>query len=97
MKSLYVQCPECGARLEIDPATGEVLSHKRQKMTEKTSLEERLKALKKEKEITEDIFSQQLQSLKEKEKLLEEKFKKAVQDSKEREEEEKPLRDIDLD
>jgi len=94
---LEVACPDCGAMLKIDAATGAVVSHTpapRKRTFE--DLETAAKAMRDQEERKESIFRQSLEAEKNKEDLLEKRFAEALRKAKDAPEG-KPLREFDLD
>jgi hypothetical protein len=92
-----VACPDCGAMLLLDRATGLVVSHTpapRKRMFE--DLETAAKAMREQDERKESIFRQSVDAEKNKADLLEKKFAEALRKAKDAPEG-KPLRDFDLD
>jgi len=92
-----VACPDCGAMLKIDAATGVLVSHTsapRKRMFE--DLETAAKAMREHGERTESIFRQSVDAEKNKADLLQKKFEEAMRKAKDAPEG-KPLREIDLD
>ena len=96
-KIFEVACPDCGAMLKIDAATGLLVSHTpapRKRMFE--DLETAAKAMREQDERKESIFRQSIDAEKNKEDLFEKKFAEALRKAKDAPEG-KPLRDFDLD
>lgn len=96
-KTFEVACPDCGAMLKIDAATGLVVTHTpapRKRMFE--DLETAAKAMREQEERKESIFRQSLDAEKNKTDLLEKKFAEALRKAKDAPEG-KPLREFDLD
>jgi recombinational DNA repair ATPase RecF len=94
---LEVACPDCGAMLRIDAATGLVVSHTsapRKRMFE--DLETAAKAMHEQNERKESLFRQSVEAEKNKEDLFEKKFAEALRKAKDAPEG-KPLREFDLD
>ena len=92
-----VMCPDCGAMLKIDAATGLVVSHTsapRKRMFE--DLEMAAQAMREHDERKESIFRQSVDAERNKADLLEKKFAEALRKAKDAPEG-KPLRDFDLD
>jgi len=92
-----VVCPDCGAMLKIDAATGLVVSHTpapRKRMFE--DLETAAQAMRDQDERKESIFRQSVEAEKNKEDLFEKKFAEALRKAKDAPDG-KPLRDFDLD
>jgi len=97
-KTFEVACPDCGAMLRIDAATGLVVSHTpapRKRMFE--DLETAAKAMREQDERKESIFRQSVDAEKNKADLMEKKFAEALRKAKDGPQEGKPLRDFDLD
>ena len=96
-KTFDVTCPDCGAVIKVDAATGLVVSHTsapRKRMFE--DLETAAKAMRERDERAESIFRQSVDAEKNKADLLEKKFAEALRKAKDAPEG-KPLRDFDLD
>jgi hypothetical protein len=92
-----VPCPDCGAMIKIDAATGHVISHTpapRKRTFE--DLETAAKAMRERDERAESIFRQSVDAEKNKADLLEKKFAEALRKAKDAPEG-KPLREFDLD
>ena len=82
-KVFEVACPDCGAMLRIDAASGLVISHTpapRKRMFE--DLETAAKALRDQEERKESIFRQSVDAEKNKADLLEKKFAEALRKAK---------------
>jgi hypothetical protein len=96
-KIFEVTCPDCGAMLRIDGATGLLVSHTsapRKRMFE--DLEAAAKAMREQDERKESIFRQSVDAEKNKADLLEKKFAEAMRKAKDAPEG-KPIREFDLD
>ncbi|HEY6488148.1 MAG: hypothetical protein WCC26_16180 [Terracidiphilus sp.] len=96
-KTFEVACPDCGAMLLIDAATGHLVSHTpapRKRTFE--DLEAAAKAMRERGERAESIFRQSVDAEKNKDDLLEKKFAEALRKAKDAPEG-KPLREFDLD
>ena len=96
-KTFEVACPDCGAMLRIDAATGLVISHTpapRKRMFE--DMEAAAQAMREREERTESIFRQSIDAEKNKADLLEKKFAEALRKAKDAPDV-KPLREFDLD
>ena len=96
-RMIEVACPDCGAILRIDAATGVLVSHTsapRKRMFE--DLEGAAKAMRDQDERKESIFRQSVEAEKNKADLLEKKFAEAMRKAKDAPEG-KPLREFDLD
>lgn len=97
VQTFEVACPDCGAMLKIDAATGLVVSHTpapRKRTFE--DLETAAKALREQEERKESIFRQSVDAERNKADLLEKKFAEALRKAKDAPEG-KPLREFDLD
>jgi hypothetical protein len=95
--TFQVPCPDCGAMILEDAATGLVISHTsapRKRMFE--DLETAAKAMREHDERKESIFRQSIDAEKNKEDLFEKKFAEALKKAKDAPEG-KPLREFDLD
>jgi hypothetical protein len=95
--TLEVACPDCGALMKIDAATGAVVSHTpapRKRTFE--DLETAAKAMREHDERKESIFRQSVDAERNKDDLLEKKFAEALRKAKDAPEG-KPLREFDLD
>jgi hypothetical protein len=93
-----VACPDCGAMLRVDAATGLLVSHTsapRKRMFE--DLETAAKAMREQDERKESIFRQSVEAHKNANDVLEKKFAEALRKAKETPDQGKPLRDFDLD
>jgi hypothetical protein len=96
-KTFEIACPDCGAMIKIDAATGLLLSHTsapRKRVFE--DLETAAQAMREQDERKEQIFRQSIEAEKNKEDLLEKKFAEALRKAKDAPEG-KPLREFDLD
>ena len=92
-----IACPDCGAMLRVDAATGVVVSHTsapRKRMFE--DLETAAHAMRAQEERKESIFRQSVDAEKNKADLMEKKFAEALRKAKDAPEG-KPLREFDLD
>jgi hypothetical protein len=96
-KIFEVACPDCGAMIQVDGATGLVVSHTpapRKRMFE--DLETAAKAMREQDERKESIFRQSVEAEKNKEDLFEKKFAEALRKAKDAPDGE-PFREFDLD
>jgi len=92
-----IVCPDCGAMLRVDAATGVVVSHTsapRKRMFE--DLETAAQAMRAQEERKESIFRQSVDAEKNKADLMEKRFAEALRKAKDAPEG-KPLREFDLD
>ncbi|MGP8227326.1 MAG: hypothetical protein ACLQGT_14385 [Terracidiphilus sp.] len=96
-KIFEVACPDCGAMLKMDAATGLVVSHTpapRKRMFE--DLETAAKAMREQDDRKESIFRQSVEAEKNKGDLFEKKFAEALRKAKDAPDG-KPFREFDLD
>ncbi|HWE85470.1 MAG TPA: hypothetical protein VG267_11030 [Terracidiphilus sp.] len=96
-QTFEVTCPDCGALIKIDAASGGVISHTpapRKRMFE--DLETAAKAMREHDERKESIFRQSVDAERNKADLLEKKFADALKKAKDAPDV-KPLREFDLD
>jgi acyl-CoA reductase-like NAD-dependent aldehyde dehydrogenase len=96
-KTIEAVCPDCGAILKIDAATGAVISHTpapRKRAFE--DLETAAQAMREQKERAQSVFRQSVEAEKNKEDLLAKKFAEALKKAKDAPDE-KILRVFDLD
>ena len=95
---LQIVCPDCSARLVVDKATGEVLSHQAHETPPAGGKElgELLEGLDREKEQAEDLFAREVAAHEDRDRLLEEKFKEAMKRAEE-DDGEPPPRPFDFD
>ena len=96
-KIFEIACPDCGAMLRVDAATGVVVSHTsapRKRMFE--DLETAAQAMRAQEERKESIFRQSVDAEKNKADLMEKRFAEALRKAKDAPEG-KPLREFDLD
>ncbi len=96
-KTFEIACPDCGAMLKIDAATGLVVSHTpapRKRMFE--DLETAAQAMRAQEERKESLFRQSVDAEKNKADLMEKRFAEALRKAKDAPDT-KPLREFDLD
>jgi hypothetical protein len=96
-KVFEIACPDCGAMIKVDAATGVVVSHTsapRKRTFE--DLETAAKAMREQGERTESIFRQSIEAEKNKEDIFEKRFAEALRKAKDAPDG-KPLREFDLD
>jgi hypothetical protein len=95
--TIEVECPACRARLKIDLALGQVISHELPpRSSESRDLQHASQLLEEEKARREALFQKSTEAEKTKPDLLERKFEEALRKSK-GEPVTRPHRDIDLD
>jgi hypothetical protein len=93
-----LRCPDCGAELVVDAATGEILAHKTPKtpLAGGKSLDTLFADLEAQKASAEDRFEREKAAFADRDRLLEEKFREAMKRAEE--EPDEPLRrPFDLD
>jgi hypothetical protein len=96
-KIFEIACPDCGAMIRVDAASGVVVSHTpapRKRTFE--DLETAAKAMREQDERKESIFRQSIEAEKNKEDIFEKRFAEALRKAKDAPDG-KPLRDFDLD
>jgi hypothetical protein len=92
-----VECPCCGARLDVDPQLGKVIAHEKPpKKASTVDLDRAAELLKAEEARRDALFNQSAEEMKTHAQLLERKFAAALEKTKD-EPNIKPIRDIDLD
>lgn len=98
-RTLRVGCPCCQARLVVDGATGEVLSHREHRAAAAggKSFDDLLNDLDSSKAEAESVFEREMDAMKDRDRLLEEKFRQALERAAESPEDEPPPRPFDLD
>jgi hypothetical protein len=98
LKPFDITCPDCGAILRVDPETRGILSHTpapRKRTFE--DFEAAAKAMREQDERKEDIFRQSVEAEKNKQQLFDKRFEEALRKAKESPDNERPLREFDLD
>lgn len=93
-----VSCPDCGAVLNIDPATRAIISHTpapRKRTFE--DLGAAARAVKEQEARRDSIFAQSVEAEKHRDDLLDKRFAEALKKAKESPITDRPLRDFDLD
>jgi hypothetical protein len=98
-EKLRLSCPDCGAELVVDAATGEVLSHRKAKQAPAAGkgFDELLQGLEQERSRADEIFERERAALKDRERLLDEKFREALKRAEEEPDTGRPARPFDLD
>jgi hypothetical protein len=92
-----VSCPDCGARLKIDPVTRAIIGHTA--APRKRTFEDfgdAARALREADARRDSIFAQAVDAQKNKDDLMSKKFAEAVKKAKEGSLTDRPLRDFDL-
>ncbi|MEM1180842.1 MAG: hypothetical protein AAGM22_21030 [Acidobacteriota bacterium] len=94
-----VACPDCGSELEIDAATGKVLSHRSKSKSRgpKADFDSLLAGIDDSKNRAEEIFRQELSALDDRDRVMEEKFKRALERAEEEDDGKAPERPWDFD
>ncbi len=96
--TVSITCPHCDAILEVDLDAGVVVRHHPpERKTPVHDLEARLKALEEEKARAADKMAEAFRAEEARESVMEDRFKKLLKEAEERPDEDRPLRDIDLD
>lgn len=91
-------CPHCGSTLRVDAEAGVVIDHTPPAShREKTDFDTRLKQMQEEKERASDRLAEAMRKEKSKERIMEDRFRELMDKAKESEDDEPPLKDIDLD
>ena len=96
---LTVTCPECGADLAVDRATGAVLHHRpaRRERDAEKDFDALLAGLDESKARAEEVFAREVSAHEDRDRLMEEKFREAMRRAEEEPDDEPPLRPWDLD
>jgi len=98
-RKLTVRCPECNSDLVVDVATGQILSHRRQKQPVGggKDFDALFQSLDEGKARAEDTFAREVAALKDRDRILEEKFREALRRAEEEPDDGPPPRPFDLD
>ena len=98
-RKLTLACPECGSRLVVDQATGEVLSHRApgSRPGGGKSFESLLDDLDRDRAEAEEVFAREVAALEDRDRLLEERFRAALENAGDLDEDEPPPRPFDYD
>lgn len=91
-KRIKVSCPCCHSELTVDPETGLVINHNRQKST--ASFDEALKRERDRRGKADDLFAQAFENERKRTSDLEKKFREAFDSQDELDD---PVRPFDLD
>jgi len=95
---LDVECPCCGAKLQVDPGTGFVLDHEKPKpKARKVDLGKAVKDLKKEAGKRSEVFQKHIDAQRKHDDLLDLKFDTLLKQQKDKKSTGPVIRDIDLD
>jgi hypothetical protein len=97
-RKLSLTCPDCGAEIVVDAATGAVLTHKKRKapLAGGHDFDALLKGLDEGKARAEELFEREKAAFADRDRLLEERFKEAMKRAEE-EPDLPPKRPFDLD
>jgi hypothetical protein len=96
-KTFTLECPCCGAALEIDAATGKILFSEESKKKQEFSFDGQLDRIRRQKEESEQRFSKVFQDEADRKKLLERKFEEARKKAQEDKSEARPRNPLDFD
>lgn len=96
---LHIRCPDCGAQLTVDAASGEILSHRSAKKPAAggKTLEGLFAEMEAGRSAAEERFAQEVAAQKDRDRLLAEKFEEAVKRAEEEPDDEPGPRPFDLD
>jgi hypothetical protein len=96
---LTATCPDCGATLTVDVATGTVLSHRPAAKAPAggKSFDELLAGIDEGKQRAEEVFARETAALKDRDRLMEERFREALKRAQESPDDEPPPRPFDFD
>jgi hypothetical protein len=96
---LTIRCPDCGADLTVDTATGQVLFHRKAKqpLAGGKDFDALLKGLDEGKARAEDVFSREVAAMKDRDRILEAKFREAMKRAEEEPDTGPPIKPFDLD
>ena len=96
---LSLRCPDCGADLTVDTATGQVLFHKKAKQPPAggKDFDALLRGLDQDKARAEDVFTREVAAMKDRDRILEERFREAMKRAEEEPDSGPPLKPFDLD
>lgn len=93
-----ITCPHCGSNLRIDADAGVVIDHTPPAVTrEKADFNARLREIEDEKKRASDRMAEAMRMEKSKSKIMEDRFRKLMEDAKGSDDDEPPIKDIDLD
>lgn len=95
---LTLRCPDCGADIKVDVASGTILSHRSPKPSGASKdFDALLAGIDDSKNRANEIFDQEVEALEHRERLLEEKFREAMERVEEEDDGSPPPRPWDLD
>jgi hypothetical protein len=95
---MTITCPHCGSNLTIDGEAGVVVDYRPPPVhSEKTDFDTRLKQIEEEKKRASDRMAEAMRMEKSKSRIMEDRFRKLMEDAKNSDDDEPPIRDIDLD
>jgi len=97
-KAISVTCPHCGSTLQVDTEAGVVVGHAPPPSTsEKVDFDTRLKQIEEEKQRASDRMEEAMRMEKDKERIMEDRFRKLLDEASKSDDDEPPIKDIDLD
>jgi uncharacterized Zn finger protein (UPF0148 family) len=97
-ESISITCPHCGSTLRVDAEAGVVIDHAPPpRTTEKTDFDTRLKQLEEEKQRASDRMDEAMRMEKDKERIMEDRFRELLDEAAKSDDDEPPIKDIDLD
>jgi hypothetical protein len=95
---ISITCPHCGSNLNIDGEAGVVIDHTPPAVpTESADFDARLKQMEDEKKRASNRMAEAMRMEKSKSRIMEDRFRKLMEDAKNSDDDEPPIRDIDLD
>jgi hypothetical protein len=97
-EAVKVTCPHCGSQLEVDSEAGVVVGHTPPVVQrEKVDFDAKLKEMEEQKRRASDRMAEAMRKEKSKERIMEDRFRKLMDEAKDSEDDQPPVRDIDLD
>ena len=96
-KTLQLDCPCCGAHLQIDAESSKVLFAEEAKATRQFSFDAQLEQIQKQKEQADQLFEKAFQNESEWRRTLERKFEEAQKRAREDKSDVKPRNPFDMD
>jgi hypothetical protein len=97
-RPISITCPHCGSNLRVDGDAGVVVDHTPPPVhSEKTDFDTRLRQIEDEKRRASDRMAEAMRMEKSKARIMEDRFRKLMEDAKNSDDDEPPVRDIDLD
>ena len=96
-KTLNVECPCCGAQLQVDAASAKVLFAEEPKRAKEFSFDSQLEQIRRQKEQADGLFQKAFHDEAERKKLLERKFEEAQKRAQEDKSDVRPHNPFELD